>query len=519
MQHINSTPSRDGLPVLLNIDMQQQGAQDYVVGQKKGKLKRPADPPVATYLDVAELESLMRAGLEEADAAIDGTGFIGGRINSAISNGVASLCFGILLVASGVNLASGGALLQFWSFLLPGGKAKATAWIYVSSLLIGLGCMPCAIRCFCLVRLKFRLSHISGCFLRVWLGFTQVLLGLGFAVVYANYSTVLCVAGLIESMLGMMFLYSGILSFERRFTEAQFIIEAFNFLLATNFLLISVGGETMGYFRWVTALLAAVFGAKFVADVRMKVHMSKIATSYIQTDYDKYKLKWASFVSVEANLKDLAMLQAEVAQCMIHVNDSGYFALTAGVRMTLQDISIAAGTDKPRQRFDSLPVLFHHAHKLNDYFQGICARWAAAPAASGGFSGDHHVCSVKRRDRAIQKLYRSYNRDATRIIDLVRSGITFERIEDLAACLSCIRRDPRVAILQVKNRLSLTFDDRQSAGYRNLALNLVLVDEETMRLGVDFHVTEVQLGFKLMDDLKNDDGHTNYVRFRNARAE
>merc|ERR1719387_2428094 len=130
-----------------------------------------------------------------------------------------------------------------------------------------------------------------------------------------------------------------------------------------------------------------------------------------------------------------------------------------------------------------------------------------------------HHCSVKRRARAIEKLYRSYAADATCLIDLVRSSITFPDVDALAKCLNIILEDARVVVLNVKNRLDPGYDSAESAGYRNVSLSLLLVDNTTMGLHVDCHISEVQLGLKDFDDKKSDDGHKRYVDYRDARAE
>ena len=173
----------------------------------------------------------------------------------------------------------------------------------------------------------------------------------------------------------------------------------------------------------------------------------------------------------------------------------------------------AAGTSaKPRQRVSDLAVLYAQADRLNAHFQEVVETWARS---SGG---DFHFCSVKRRDRAIQKLYRSYENAADRLIDLVRSSITFDTVDNLTACLSDIGRNPQVVILQVKNRLSLD-EQNASSGYRNVALSLLLVDMHTMEHGVDTHVAELQLGLRAFDGIKTDGGHLRYVSWRNQRAE
>merc|ERR1711879_837292 len=116
-------------------------------------------------------------------------------------------------------------------------------------------------------------------------------------------------------------------------------------------------------------------------------------------------------------------------------------------------------------------------------------------------------CSVKRRNRAIQKLLRSYEGNASRLIDLVRSGIVFKDLQSLAECLKIISKDPRCVILQVKNRFAMKYNSAESAGYRNVALSMVIVDDETMGMSVDKHVCELQMGVEQFESMKSDEGH------------
>ena len=57
------------------------------------------------------------------------------------------------------------------------------------------------------------------------------------------------------------------------------------------------------------------------------------------------------------------------------------------------------------------------------------------------------------------------------------------------------------------------------ARYRNFSISLLLVNEDTMRLGVDGHVCELQLGVAAIEQHRNGLGHTNYTKWRDARAE
>ena len=55
------------------------------------------------------------------------------------------------------------------------------------------------------------------------------------------------------------------------------------------------------------------------------------------------------------------------------------------------------------------------------------------------------------------------------------------------------REIPSVRQVRIKNRFEIGFDSEQSAGYRNLAVNLRVVTGETKALGLETHVCEVQL--------------------------
>ena len=56
--------------------------------------------------------------------------------------------------------------------------------------------------------------------------------------------------------------------------------------------------------------------------------------------------------------------------------------------------------------------------------------------------------------------------------------------------------------VQVKNRTDLAFDSARSAGYRDVAVNLRIVNRLTLMLGLETHVCEVQLILRHFADLK-----------------
>jgi hypothetical protein len=82
--------------------------------------------------------------------------------------------------------------------------------------------------------------------------------------------------------------------------------------------------------------------------------------------------------------------------------------------------------------------------------------------------------------------------DPSRLLDVCRQTIVFDRLEDLVASLQVISTDEDVQILRVKNRMDPGYD-AQDSGYRDVAMNLRLGSTDAVCLGVDTHVCELQL--------------------------
>ncbi len=62
--------------------------------------------------------------------------------------------------------------------------------------------------------------------------------------------------------------------------------------------------------------------------------------------------------------------------------------------------------------------------------------------------------------------------------------------------------DNEAKVLRIKNRLDPKYKANQSAGYRDVALNLTLVSHEVLARGLEAHVCEVQLMLLPMYQLK-----------------
>mmetsp|Transcript_27378 Transcript_27378/g.42764 ORF Transcript_27378/g.42764 Transcript_27378/m.42764 type:complete len:107 (+) Transcript_27378:944-1264(+) len=95
----------------------------------------------------------------------------------------------------------------------------------------------------------------------------------------------------------------------------------------------------------------------------------------------------------------------------------------------------------------------------------------------------------------------------------------FEKVKDLAECLSVIHKDGDICLHRIKNRLNTGYNAKLSAGYRDVALNLRIVNDQTNTLGVQSHVCEVQLLLRSYYDRKGESSHKRYVAFRNLRGQ
>ncbi len=85
---------------------------------------------------------------------------------------------------------------------------------------------------------------------------------------------------------------------------------------------------------------------------------------------------------------------------------------------------------------------------------------------------------------------------------MCRQSIVFKKISDLISCLQSLIEDKEVIILRIKNRLDRDYDASCSAGYRDVGLNLRIDSAETVQLGVQMHVCEVQLILIPFADIK-----------------
>ncbi len=106
---------------------------------------------------------------------------------------------------------------------------------------------------------------------------------------------------------------------------------------------------------------------------------------------------------------------------------------------------------------------------------------------------------LKTKARAIEKINADYGGDASKLLDISRSSISFDSADDLYKALDKI--DKRAEIVRIKDR----FVKPAPGGYRDILVNIKQPNG---------HITELQLHAKQILDVKGGTGHKLYEQIR-----
>ncbi len=88
------------------------------------------------------------------------------------------------------------------------------------------------------------------------------------------------------------------------------------------------------------------------------------------------------------------------------------------------------------------------------------------------------------------------------LLDVCRQAIVYESVAALIAGLQAIVADGDVVLVRVKNRMQVGWPADETAGYRDVAINVRVENENTRRLGIETHVAEVQLVLRAIYNIK-----------------
>eukprot|EP00729_Bicosta_minor_P021365 gene21365-15397_t len=130
---------------------------------------------------------------------------------------------------------------------------------------------------------------------------------------------------------------------------------------------------------------------------------------------------------------------------------------------------------KTEQACNTLAEMYQTALLVNPWFQGKVVGWSRA--LNRGYT-DPPFIGMKKTERAIEKIRRTYFSIPSRLCDIIRGSIVVNTLGEAAELVRIIAADPSVRIVRAKNRLTNAFDSIASGGYRDLQFNLVLVGAE-----------------------------------------
>jgi len=157
-----------------------------------------------------------------------------------------------------------------------------------------------------------------------------------------------------------------------------------------------------------------------------------------------------------------------------------------------------------------LDRLFLHARLVDPIFQKKVEGWAQCS------KGEAASTSLKSEKRAVQKVIRAYGNDPSRLVDISRSSIIFDSLEDLVQCIAEVQKDRETRVVKVKNRLSNSYDSAASGGYRDCVLYLIINTSQAAQVEVLQHIVELQLLLQQYAKLKKGGGHKRYRSWRDS---
>jgi hypothetical protein len=262
-------------------------------------------------------------------------------------------------------------------------------------------------------------------------------------------------------------------------------------------------------------LLALTFlGAGCGLIIYLRHRQRAAMTRELRQDIANYETAWAAICG---SVDQVTHVQSIGAKLAVVVEDK----VAARPSFELEQRSTA----------EQLVIMLAQAWGLNDKFQDVAEVWKAELLRQGQLAASHtggeqeQGLLPKRRKRAIEKVWRGYQGDATRLRDLVRCSLVFDTFAQMEAALDLILADSAIRVLRVKNRFAEDYDAvTESCGYRDIQLNAVLTQQVLteageIELGLHEHVCEIQLHLHDIYKFKNEMGHKRYVEYRNRRAE
>ena len=259
----------------------------------------------------------------------------------------------------------------------------------------------------------------------------------------------------------------------------------------------------------------------FVFGFYTRLQAQLAASIIIQEDWAKYDACWIAIYAKDSSvLQEMQQFTVAIASRISVVPrqpDKQPAAALLSDRVSFQGARCASTSIRSTSKrlIHRLDQLFVQAAGLDIFLRWKCAEWALMsggcfPVCSGdseseccyirfdkimsrGLESQVKWTQIKSRDRALEKVYRCYRLDSSRLLDCCRQSIYFEDTATLLKCLRTVASDEAVLLARVSNRLLPAYDTAATAGFRSVLLNFALKTDDTCRLHLDTTICELQL--------------------------
>ena len=116
------------------------------------------------------------------------------------------------------------------------------------------------------------------------------------------------------------------------------------------------------------------------------------------------------------------------------------------------------------------------------------------------------IATMKGISRGWTKVLMKYSGQVNKLTDIVRMTYTCTSLAGVLQVVNSIAADPRIEIKRIKNRLMLEYRPDSNGGYRDLLINVALVDTG--------HIVEIQVTLESLLTLRTGGGHALYTLAR-----
>ncbi len=283
----------------------------------------------------------------------------------------------------------------------------------------------------------------------------------------------------------------------------------------------------------------------------------------VKTKMAKFRIAWKESNDPEA-LAEMTKMCKEISGVLIQQRDDALHMLSLfdKARAYLDErvgrwiLRGRKGTVKARQKCSDIDVLFSNAGAINEPFQELVSKIGFNGCSVNHSAGLEFVAGpVKQPTRALEKLVRRYRRDFGCLTDLVRCSVIADSLKNVKDFLRLLystsvagldtsfEEEGRVSkespgehldtgdqlfrITSIENRFDSLYDDEESMGYRDLALNVevgwiviggtvsIQLVRDWRRLNCTTHICEIQIRTK-SGHVCAQEGHQDYLVLRNG---